>query len=620
MPGDYPDPTILHDGKDFYMTHSSFYYKPGFLIWHSTDLRNWEPLCRVLPEYTGSAMAPDLVKCNGKYYLYYPADGVNWVVWADDIRGPWSKPVRLDVKGIDPGHVVDGDGKRWLFVDKGEVVPLSDDGLKVMGEKCKVYGGWRYPDTWDTECMCLESPKLTYHDGYYYITSAEGGTAGPATSHMVVSARSKSLFGPWEDSPYNPIVHTWSADEQWWSKGHGTLVDDNDGNWWIVYHAYAKGLHSLGRQTLIDPIRWTNDGWFTVDSAATRSINALNLDGLMPLSDNFTGKTLGLQWTFWKEFAPGSITLGNGLTMAAKGSTPEDAHLLMTTATDESYYIETEINLNAHGFTRGYAPTKLNAQGGLLLYYSDKGWTGLTSDGNTFTIWENKEKYTTKPNSYDYHFWVRLHNSRNKMTIEVSGDGRRWTTLCENVDISAINHNNYGGFYALRPTLCAIGDGSVACRYFLYQKEPLADDHIADKPLFRDPFTDGAADPTVIYNKARKTWWMFYTNRRANLTGGRGVEWVHGTPIGIAESVDGAHWHYVGNANIGYGQDKDYTYWAPDIIEDKGVYHMFLTVVPGTFDNWHHPREMVHLTSTNLWDWTFSVSFPWLPTVSLTLT
>lgn len=40
--GDYPDPSVLRVGKDYYMTHSSFEYYPGLLVWHSTDLINWE--------------------------------------------------------------------------------------------------------------------------------------------------------------------------------------------------------------------------------------------------------------------------------------------------------------------------------------------------------------------------------------------------------------------------------------------------------------------------------------------------------------------------------------------------------------------------------------------------
>ena len=269
LPGDYPDPSIMRDGKDYYMTHSPFYYAPGFLIWHSQDLMNWEPLCRVMPQYEGSAMAPDLLKYKDTYYIYYPAAGTNWVMWAKNIRGPWSRPVDLKVGGIDPGHVVDKEGNRYLYLDKGEMIRLTEDGLATVGEKKKVYDGWKYPDHWDTECMCLESPKLNEHNGYYYLTSAQGGTAGPATSHMVVSARSKSVTGPWENSPYNPIVHTYSVTDSWWSKGHGTLIDDVNGNWWIVYHAYANDYHTLGRSTLIEPVEWTEDGWYRTVSAAT---------------------------------------------------------------------------------------------------------------------------------------------------------------------------------------------------------------------------------------------------------------------------------------------------------------------------------------------------------------
>ena len=84
FPGDYPDPTILRDGNDFYMTHSSFTYFPALLIWHSTDLVNWEPVARAVEDGDYSIFAPDLCKVNGKYYIYYPTSkGENYVVTAD---------------------------------------------------------------------------------------------------------------------------------------------------------------------------------------------------------------------------------------------------------------------------------------------------------------------------------------------------------------------------------------------------------------------------------------------------------------------------------------------------------------------------------------------------------
>jgi len=127
----------------------------------------------------------------------------------------------------------------------------------------------------------------------------------------------------------------------------------------------------------------------------------------------------------------------------------------------------------------------------------------------------------------------------------------------------------------------------------------------APKPLYRDPVFDGAADPVVVYNKLQKKWWMFYTNRRATMTDTTGVAWVHGTRIGIAESEDGAVWKYKDTANINYRPDSGYTFWAPEITAYKGIYHMYLTYVPGVFTNWNHPRNIVHLTSIDLVNWKY---------------
>jgi hypothetical protein len=131
---------------------------------------------------------------------------------------------------------------------------------------------------------------------------------------------------------------------------------------------------------------------------------------------------------------------------------------------------------------------------------------------------------------------------------------------------------------------------------------------IAAKPLYRDPVYDGAADPTVIWNPLAGKWWMFYTDRRANAPGLSGVTWVHGTPIGIAESADGgAHWKFVGMAQIELPGEYGGTHvieWAPDVTRaPDGTWQMFLTVVPGIFENWNHPRSIVQLTSTNLLNW-----------------
>jgi beta-xylosidase len=117
--GDYPDPSILVDGEDYYLAFTTNDYYPGLPIWHSKDLINWTPVTYAITKNVGSVWAPDFVKHNDKYYIYFPANGTNWVVWADNIEGPWSDPIDLKINRIDPGHVVDENGNRYLYLNHG---------------------------------------------------------------------------------------------------------------------------------------------------------------------------------------------------------------------------------------------------------------------------------------------------------------------------------------------------------------------------------------------------------------------------------------------------------------------------------------------------------------------
>ena len=126
----------------------------------------------------------------------------------------------------------------------------------------------------------------------------------------------------------------------------------------------------------------------------------------------------------------------------------------------------------------------------------------------------------------------------------------------------------------------------------------------ADSPLFIDPIYQGPADPVVCFNKQANKWYMYYTSRRVNRSDLGGIERIHGSPIGIAESADGgATWTYIGDCTIDYKPDPEPTYWAPEIFEHEGIYHMYLSYVPGVFDNWNHPRDIVYLTSDDGINW-----------------
>ncbi|WP_426262026.1 family 43 glycosylhydrolase, partial [Sphingomonas sp. DC1200-1] len=62
LSGDRPDPAILKDGQDYYLTFSSFDSYPGLILWHSRDLVNWRPIGPALHRTIGSVWAVSLAK------------------------------------------------------------------------------------------------------------------------------------------------------------------------------------------------------------------------------------------------------------------------------------------------------------------------------------------------------------------------------------------------------------------------------------------------------------------------------------------------------------------------------------------------------------------------------
>lgn len=132
-------------------------------------------------------------------------------------------------------------------------------------------------------------------------------------------------------------------------------------------------------------------------------------------------------------------------------------------------------------------------------------------------------------------------------------------------------------------------------------------------PLYRDPIYDGAADPVLVWNPLRKAWWMLYTQRRAKLDL-PGVEWCHGTEIGVAESRDkGMTWTYRGTLPL-KTPEAEYSFWAPDVIrDDTGRYHLFVSYVPGaaqTHRHWGGQRHILQYASDDLWHWAFERRIP----------
>ena len=403
-----------------------------------------------------------MVKYKNKYDIYFPANNKNYVVTADSISGPWSDPIDLKIGNIDPGHVTDAQGKLYLYFSSGGYVPLSDDGLSVVGELKHVYDGWPIPREWTIECFCLEGPKLVKRGAYYYLTVAEGGTAGPATSHMVISARSKSPLGPWENSPFNPILRTKNNSERWWSKGHATLFEDATGKWWIVFHGYENSHYNMGRQTLLQPVEWTEDGWYKIpdgmrtDEPIRRPAGIIS-NTAFSLNDNFDGKALKPQWKFYGEYDTARFCVAdNSVTIKAKGRSVAECSPLLCIPSDHSYIVQVELSVEG------------NATGGLVLFYNSNAHSGILADKENILADLRGWQFPTEKGVKKTLVFLRLRNIDNTVDMFYSIDGEKWNKIENSVEVSSLHHNVLGGFLSLRLGLCSIGEGKVRFKNFMY--------------------------------------------------------------------------------------------------------------------------------------------------------
>ncbi|MFM2042530.1 MAG: hypothetical protein RLY86_1106 [Pseudomonadota bacterium] len=472
--GDHPDPSILKDGADYWMTFSTFDSYPGLVLWHSRDLVNWVPRLATLRTNVGAVWAPELTKHQGRYYIYFPArtkdHRSNYVIWADRIDGQWSEPVDLNLpRHIDPGHAVGEDGSRWLFLSGGDRVRLSDDGLSTIGAVEHVYDPWRYPEDWIVEGFSPEGPKITRRGEWFYMITAVGGTAGPPTGHMVIAARSRSIHGPWEHHPGNPLVRTADIAEKWWSRGHATLVEGPDGSWWSVYHGYENGFWTLGRQCLLDPVEWTADGWFRMTGGDLSQ--AIPVPAPIPaggrkgphgiaLSDPFQSLRLGELWNFFDP-APDEGTRaraeGGTLHLAARGTAPKDSAPLLLIAGDTAYRFEAEVEIDPGGVA------------GLLLFYDRSLYAGLGFDEKRFVTHQYGLERGRPAHPHGRRLCIRVTNDRHIVTYDTSPDGVTWRRFDRGMEVSGYHHNVRGGFLMLRPGLYSAGQGTARFRNFRFQ-------------------------------------------------------------------------------------------------------------------------------------------------------
>lgn len=459
VPGDHPDAGAIRVGSDYYLTHTSFRYTPGLVIWHSRNLVDWAPVSAALHRFIGDVWAPYLCQHGDQFLIYFPVNGRLFVVHASKPEGPWSEPIDLKLSGIDPAHLGAADGRRYLYFAGGQMIELSADGLSTVGTSRKTFEPWHIPESWSVECECLEAPKVLQKGDYYYLTVAEGGTSGPPTSHMVISMRSKDPSGPWEFSPFNPILHTSNKKDFWWSVGHGRLVEAVDGSWWMTCHAYENGYRSLGRQNLLVPVEWTESGWYRVsaDIAANAPISiSAAVNGKKPeLSDDFSGNELRLQWQFFNSFNPERASLNsNTLTLAADGTSYADTSVMACIAGDHSYTVEIDIEIEP------------GCEAGLVLFYNQAHAAGLTVGSKGVGFIRNGARTDLSVSANRATF--RLVNDQQDVDMYYRLPGQAWVHVRWGIDITSYNDSSFGGFLDVRPALYAAGANYAKFRSFVY--------------------------------------------------------------------------------------------------------------------------------------------------------
>jgi xylan 1,4-beta-xylosidase len=294
--GDFPDPSVIRVGEDYYAAATTGGWSPFFTIAHSKDLINWKIVGSVLPHkpawVKGDFWAPEIAEDNGKFYVFYTArrfEGAGnkgtlcvAVAVADKPDGAYTDRGPLvcqEMGSIDAFFIRDENNKPYLiWKEDGNdrrkptwmyAQPLDENLTKLIGKPKKLFrnkgSGW--------ENHVIEGANVVRRNGYFYMFYSGNACCGRSCNYAMGVARSRKLLGKWEKNPANPIL---AANEKWQCPGHGTLVQTPDGSDYLLYHAYRKraDAFNIGREALLDKIEWTPDGWATINNGRGASDNA----------------------------------------------------------------------------------------------------------------------------------------------------------------------------------------------------------------------------------------------------------------------------------------------------------------------------------------------------------
>jgi xylan 1,4-beta-xylosidase len=422
LPGFHPDPSICRVGDDYYLATSTFEWFPGVALHHSRDLMNWRPVGHALTRATqldlrgvadsAGSWAPSLSHADGKFWLVYTnvvntgmgrpfKDSHVFLVTADRIEGPWSEPERLDSIGFDPSLFHDDDGRKWLANMQWDYRPGRHRFAGIVVQEYdpaarRLVGPVN--EVLRKENILCEGPNLYKENGYYYMMLAEGGTGW---NHGIAMARSRSITGPYELDPAEAVLTTRHAPDWPLQKaGHGELVKTAAGEWWLAHlcsrplrtgaganaaspdktasaAAHAGDRCVLGRETALQRVRWSADGWLRLaNGGVLPDVEVAPPAGLAPnpwpapaARDDFDSPSLDARWQALRVPADESwlsLTARPGWLRLAGRESPHSLHA-------QSMMARRMQSLRATATTRvEFWPTRFTQFAGLVCWYDTR--------------------------------------------------------------------------------------------------------------------------------------------------------------------------------------------------------------------------------------------------------
>lgn len=478
LPGFNPDPSICRVGEDYYIAVSTFEWFPGVGIYHSKDLKNWRLVSRPLNRISqlnmmgnpnsGGVWAPALSYSEGQFWLIFTdvkvtegqwKDCHNYLVTCDTIDGEWSEPIYLNSSGFDPSLYHDESGKKYLVNMKWDHrlhhhnfygIALQEydvEKKKLVGESTIIFKG--------TDIKLVEAPHLYKINGYYYLLTAEGGTK---YDHAATIARSKSLEGPYEVHPENPLLTSFPYPRNPLQKsGHASIVQTHTNEWFLVHltgrplpkdnHPLLdpRGYCPLGRETAIQRVEWKNDWPYVVNgNGPSLEIEGPTIEEVVwekdfEEKDDFDGELLN------NHFQSLRIPLGEHI-LSLKDN-PSHLRLYgkesLTSKFTQAFIARRWQHFNFTAETKvAFNPNSFQQSAGLVNYYNTENWTALqiswheekgrilelsTCDNTTYDQ-PLKGKEIVIPVEHEY-VYLRVDVKTSIYEYSYSFDGENWTLI-----------------------------------------------------------------------------------------------------------------------------------------------------------------------------------------------